>query len=381
MNKVTAKQLVRVKCRQNLTAGAKLLFQRRFEEALVKFQKVLMFDPHNANAFALKSKCYLQMCDLKSAISNLKKAVELDPEELDWTKQLSILIDAQGLNLLDQVRIKAVGWRNLLQRAIGFFNQAIEADTSEPYFWLHRAIAFTLQNNYQSAVTDLERYVTIDLHNTEVYIMLAKLKWRINAQHQGQANLDKAHALEPKHPEVKILKRSVAKRNQQVYQRTARMMLLKDNITVLDELDRALVVSPTNVDMLLLRAAAYRNIGELQHSLDDIKRAKEVYTHSVLEHRRVLRLETGSRRHVEDTPEMILQRNQTMNEIGLREMRLGHVRAAWSIFNDVVKADLALAEGDPKYRQSPQFLLNRGDSQRKAGNWPQVGKKQLTINF
>jgi tetratricopeptide (TPR) repeat protein len=274
--KSSAQRLVRQTCRENLAAGAKLLFTRKFEAALMKFQKVLMFDPLNANAFALKSKCYLQMCDLKSAISNLKKAVELEPDELDWVKQLSILIDAQGLNLLDQVRSKAAGWRNLLQRAIEFFNQAIEADKSEPYFWLHRAIAFTLQNDYESAVTDLERYVTIDVQNAEVYIMLAKLKWRLNAQHSGQANLDKAHMLEPLHPEVKILKRSVAKRNQLVYQRTARMLLTDDADTALEELNRALMVSPTNVDMLLLRAAAHRKKGELQESLADIKRAKDV---------------------------------------------------------------------------------------------------------
>jgi hypothetical protein len=99
------------------------------------------------------------------------------------------------------------------------------------------------------------------------------------------------------------------------------------------------------------------------------------YTRSVLEHRKQLRLEhpSGSLTQVDDTPEMIVQRNQTLNEIGLREMRLGHVRAAWSIFNDIVLSDAHLSERDAKYAQTPAYLLNRGDSQREAGNWPQVG--------
>lgn len=379
--KVSARKLMRDKCRENLAAGAKLLFARRFEDALSKFQKVLVFDPENANAFALKSKCYLQMCDLKSAIANLKKAVQLDPEEIDWNKQLSILIDAQGLNLLDQVRSKVPGWQNLIQRAIEFFNSAIDADSGEPYFWLHRAIAFTLRQDYVSAVSDLDRYVSIDAGNCEVFIMLAKLHWRLNNQHGGQRNLDRAHEVDPLHPEVQILKRSMAKRNQLVYQRTARSFLGNDCERTVEELDRALQVSPSNVNMLLLRAAAHRKLGNLQESLADIKRAKDVYTRSVMEHRRTLltrrRNDGGGANpsnfsQVEELPEIVVQRNHTLNEMALREMRAGHIRAAWSIFDRVVQSDVKLAERDSKFQQNPAFLLNRGDAQREANNWEQA---------
>jgi tetratricopeptide (TPR) repeat protein len=380
-NQDSARKLMKEKCRENLAAGAKLLFARRFEEALSKFQKVLVFDPQNANAFALKSKCYLQMCDLKSAIANLKKAVELDPEEVDWNKQLSILIDAQGLNLLDQVRSKVAGWQNLIQRAIEFFNKAIEADSGEPYFWLHRAIAFTLCKDYRFAVSDLERYVSIDADNCEVFIMLAKLHWRLNNQHAGHHNLVRAHEIDPGHPEVQILMRSVAKRNQVVYQRTARTFLNNDVEATVEELDRALQVSPSNVNMLLLRAAAHRKLGKLQESLADIQRAKDVYTRSVMEHRRsmVVKSDGGGVggpkagfSQVEELCEIVVQRNQTLNEMALKEMRAGHVRAAWSIFNQVVEADVKLSQRNPKYKQTPAFLLNRGDSQREAKNWPQA---------
>ena len=376
--KVSARKLMHDKCRENLAAGAKLLFARRFEDALSKFQKVLVFDPENANAFALKSKCYLQMCDLKSAIANLKKAVRLDPEEVDWNKQLSILIDAQGLNLLDQVRSKVPGWQNLIQRAIEFFNSAIEADSGEPYFWLHRAIAFTLRQDYVSAVSDLDRYVSIDAENCEVFIMLAKLHWRLNNQQAGQRNLGRAHKVDSLHPEVQILKRSMAKRNQLVYQRTARSFLGNDCERTVEELDRALQVSPSNVNMLLLRAAAHRKLGNLQESLTDIKRAKDIYTRSVMEHRRTLltrRRKDGSGAsptnfsQVEELPEIVVQRNHTLNEMALREMRAGHFRAAWSIFDRVVQSDAKLAERDSKFQQNPAFLLNRGDAQREAKNW------------
>ena len=273
----TGKKLVLQKCQENLAAGAKLLFARNFEGALTKFQKVHVFDPNNATAFALKSKCYLQMCDLKSAIMNLKKAVLLEPEEVDWNKQLSILIDAQGLNLLDQVRSKVAGWRNLLQQAIEFFDKAIEADAGEPYFWLHRAIAYTLRLDYRSAVSDLERFILIDDSNCEVFIMLAKLNWRLHAQHNAQKFLDRAHELDAAHPEVQILKRSAAKRSQAVYEETARTLLTDDADTTVEELDRALQVSPSNVSMLLLRAAAHRKLGNLHQSLADVKRAKDMY--------------------------------------------------------------------------------------------------------
>jgi len=375
--KISARQLVQDKCRENLTAGARLLYARKFEDALAKFQKVLVFDARNANAFALKSKCYLQMCDLKSAIANLKKACELDPDELDWNKQLSILMDAQGLNLLDQVRSGVAGWKNLILRAIEFFNKAIKADSGEPYFWLHRAIAHTLKSDYPSAVADLERYVSIDADNCEVFIMLAKLNWRLNNPQAGQINLDKAHQVDPGHPEVQILKRSVAKRNQIVYQNTARTMLNNDCESTVEELDRALQVTPTNVNMLLLRAAAHRKLGNLKESLADVKRAKDVYTRSVMEHRKLLVArsnddEGGAAKNfsqVEELPDIVIQRNNTLNEMGIQEMRSGHVRAAWSIFNQVVESDCALSKRDPKYRQSPLFLLNRGDAQRHARNW------------
>ena len=189
--KLNAQKLVQEKLQENLRAGAKLLFQRKFIPAMTRLRKVLMFDPKNANAYALMSKCYLQLCDLKSAIAHLNKAIMLAPEEEDWPRQLSILMDAQGLNLLDQVRSKVAGWKGILERAIAFFTNAIEADASEPFFWLHRAIAYTLRSSYTEAVEDLERYTSLDAKNAEVYIMLAKLNWRLDAQHSGQVNLDK----------------------------------------------------------------------------------------------------------------------------------------------------------------------------------------------
>ena len=292
-----------------MQVGSDYLFRRRFYEALTEFSKATFLDPLRAGVYVLKSKCFDQLCDFKSSIANMRKAVRLNPDQADWRRHLSIMVDAQGqsnIRMLSSTNLKN-GAGVLLVEALSYFSEAIEIEETLPEYWLHRCLTYIRLTQWRKALSDINQYIFLleesiselehangmALNETLVraigepsamadrkaaaasvmqqrrqynnqlcaaFVMRAKLYWRLEIVTKAKSDLDRAHYLNPEHAEVQILKRIIARQNERIHTTTSRLILGGQMKAALKELNQALKLNPEDVQMHLLRAAVYRKL-------------------------------------------------------------------------------------------------------------------------
>jgi hypothetical protein len=61
--------------------------------------------------------------------------------------------------------------------------------------------------SWLAALNDINHCITVDATRADVFILRAKLHWRLNEPKKGNADFKKAHAIDPDHPEVLIFER------------------------------------------------------------------------------------------------------------------------------------------------------------------------------
>jgi Tfp pilus assembly protein PilF len=74
--------------------GCKFLEEGRYEEALLEFTRAIFLCPGSAAFHASRAETYLTLLDLKSSISNYRKAVSLD----SGTQTIECFIEALFLS-------------------------------------------------------------------------------------------------------------------------------------------------------------------------------------------------------------------------------------------------------------------------------------------
>lgn len=155
-----------------------------------------------------------------------------------------------------------------------------------------------------------------------------------------------------------------------------------DLVGVVSATSRGLSMQPDHLKCLLLRAAAYRSQGLLEQSLEDVNRATACHrdTGAVPETRpaappsdgpvtvaalmarasvlsRVSTPAVGS-----DDPDIVRQRNLTLNAMAIRHRVQGRHAEAIKLFNQIVDSESSCI----------QFLINRADTRLEARDYLQV---------
>lgn len=323
-----------------------------------------------AELYVLKAKCFEQLCDFKSAIANLRKAIRIrpgllvpemrssllnclvfgpanvspsahlvpPPENESWLKELAFVVDAQvctwvfasstprvltrtvlqgqsnirhlktncvqgarpacsppAVNLSTHLAHMSDTHKLLLAEALSYFTEAITIDEGHALYWLHRSVTYIRLQQWRLALADINQYILLEdtnsqssnadstskriqksgllepdamkqmkhsVANCDAFVMRAKLHWRLDMVAMAQADLDRAHYLNPEHQEVQFLKRIIGRQNERIHQVTSRLILGGKLQAALKELTGALKLNPGDVQMLLLRAAVYRKLNQ-----------------------------------------------------------------------------------------------------------------------
>ncbi len=164
-------------------AGLELFGQERFAEAVEHFQGVIKSNPNWPGAYLMLGRCQLALKQPDEALHNLRKAVELGPDDPSNVAALSRALIDQGLNtetieLLEGVDLKNLNpaWRVEMERmlascllaeyrtddAVALLESGLaEAPDSAA---LHRAIAGAYQavGNRPAAFDHLAQAFTLD---------------------------------------------------------------------------------------------------------------------------------------------------------------------------------------------------------------------------
>ena len=119
---------------------------KHYDEALKCYDELAENDPENPNIAYYRGLCYLRTDKPDLAAEQLKKAVELDPEEDRAVYELARLYR----NRFRDYQVVAD-----YERSLEYFNKLVELNPS-PYVYSERALLFRLRGDVKAAIADLE---------------------------------------------------------------------------------------------------------------------------------------------------------------------------------------------------------------------------------
>lgn len=362
----------------------KRLAARDLDGALQCLTKAIFLRPDHPQLYAKRAQLYWELCDHKSAIENYRKLFAVDPDPPQRIKdQLAALLDFLGYYLLTLGEPPDV--------VFSYLNEAIQLNALDEVYWLHRAVANIEAGYFEKAVQDVDHCVCLNSRDVEYFVLRAKLHWRLHLQEKATADIQKAARLQPDHPEVLGHEQRLLKESQTIYE-YARTQLMAHHFDVaIQNLSRATEITPEETKLYLLRASAYRELGEYHLALRDTEKALSCHQHKLelkpskqaQHHHQPSQdnaLHDGSQvpgLYLRDTSpqyhDIVKQRSLILNDIGIRFLRQNSYQLAVNALNQAIRGQMELAELFREQFSSPQYFIIRGDAYRGLGNFQAVG--------
>ncbi|KAK1939415.1 Tetratricopeptide repeat protein 16 [Phytophthora citrophthora] len=349
-----------------------LIAARDFDGALQCLTKAIFLRPEHAQLYAKRAQVYWELCDIKSAIANYRKLFAVEPDPPQRIKdQLAALLDLHAYSLLSLGESPTV--------VLGYLNEAIQLNALNEAYWLHRAVANIEAGSFEKAVEDVGHCICLNSRDVEYFVLRAKLHWRLHIQEKATADIHKAAQLQPDHPEVLGHEQRLLKESQAIYEQARTQLMAQQFQDAIQKLSRATDITPEETKLYLLRASAYRELGEYHMALRDTEKAltchrlKRDSIQSQQQHQNpthVPALCLGSERDTSPQyRDIIKQRSLILNDIGVRFLSQKSYQLAVNAMNQAIRSQMELGELSREQFASPQHFLNRGDAYRGLGNF------------
>ncbi|OWZ22216.1 hypothetical protein PHMEG_0003106 [Phytophthora megakarya] len=345
--------------------------------ALQCLTKAIFLRPDHAQLYAKRAQVYWEMCDVKSAIANYRKLFTVEPDPPQRIKdQLAALLDFHAYSLLCLGESPNI--------VIGYLNEAIQLNSLDESYWLHRAVANIKAECFEKAVLDVDHCICLNSRDVEYYVLRAKLHWRLHLQEKATTDIHKAALLQPDHPEVLGHEQRLLKESQAIYDQARTQLMAHQFEDAIQNLSRATEITPEETKVYLLRASAYRELGEYHMALRDTEQALNCHRHKHdnIQSQRIHKdnhyqrpayVSALSLHSDQDTSpqyhDIIKQRSIILNDLGIRFLNQKSYQLAVNVMNQAIRGQMELVDLFREQFTSPQYFLNRGDAYRGLGNF------------
>lgn len=360
--------------------------EQNYDAALGCLDKAIFLQPANTTLYAKRAQVFYELCDLKSALASYRKLFSIDANPPQRVKdQFAALLNLHGYSLLRMHEPPAI--------AIAYLSEAIQLNGLEETYWLHRALAHIQANCFDKALKDVDHCICLNARDVEYFVLRAKLHWRLHMHDRANSDIQRAAKLQPDHPEVIEHEQRLRKESQSIYEQACRHAMLREFADVIKCLNKAAEISPDETKFFLLRASAYRELGEHHAALKDVEKALGL-------HRRKMELQAQKNRHTvshsresdssadpeppllpgalpvvdrsKEYKEIAIQRNLILTDIALLFLCGKAFQLALNAFNQAIRGESELAELFLERYESPSQFINRGDAYRGLNNFQAV---------
>jgi tetratricopeptide (TPR) repeat protein len=172
--------------RYYFTMGRNRMGEKKYEEALPYFDKVIQADPAFAEAYAYKGRVLSILGEYRRAVDEYDRAIEIDPKNCD------AFID----------RGSAFYHLKDFHAAIASYDGAIKLDPGNAYAYFSRGSARAKLDDYRAAVGDFDRAVALGRRSEDVYYERGLCRALSNNLEGALSDLQTAIRLKPGHAEA-----------------------------------------------------------------------------------------------------------------------------------------------------------------------------------
>jgi tetratricopeptide (TPR) repeat protein len=134
--------------------GKQLATQKKWDEAIVLYNKAVKENPNYAYAFVSRGIAYMSQGNLDKAISNYSEAISVYPQFTEAYQNRGVLYE----------------YRGQFNKAIVDFDTAISAEPLSPVLYFNRGMAFIYKSQYDKALPDLNKVIEIKPDFAKAYI-------------------------------------------------------------------------------------------------------------------------------------------------------------------------------------------------------------------
>ncbi len=235
--------------------GAALRTLGRHSDALASFERALRIDPRSTFALSSKARALASMGRSNEAIQAYEAALKIDPRwQASWLG-IAEIEEAQG-NLVDLFITLQSARLNLPASTV--FSHRVEElrpKLNSKTAWTERGLVMIEQGRFERAVLLLEEAIRIDPQNAVAWSYRGKGLHHLGRPEEALASLDQALSLNPDDPQAWIHKAAC----------------LGDSLDALRCYDRAARLAPDRNDVWFDRAQVEFNLGHKE----DAKRSLE----------------------------------------------------------------------------------------------------------
>lgn len=364
-------------------SGRDALSAGRFSQAVSTLTQCIYLAPNVPYFYALRAEAHLRLCDLHSAIANLRKAYKLSlsaaatarrtldetladademrpsPEEGGEEVADAAAAASEAVATAEAVAVETAAEtekhanrlaRVLDLRAVSLIEDGVHAEAapllSEALelcpglrpLWLHRALARTGLELYEDALADLAQCVEMDSSDADVHFLRAKLSLLAGNLEGARRATDQALSLRADHPEGRELRKTMSECADVYNDEATKLILLGSPADAVANLTHAMSLRPNDPHLFMRRGAARRQNGQLLEAARD--------------------LETAIRKSGGKYPDCQRLLVLTFNDLGVQLAAQKKYSDAIGWFHRAVSLDDSLG----------QFFLNRGDCHRAMGD-------------
>ncbi len=183
---------------ENYNAGVLLHKEKKYAEAIEKFNYAIIITPENAEAFIQIAHIYLEQEDFERAIQYYLKAIELNKKDVisrnnlswiyfkqqDYPKTIEVCkailkIDNKQLDSIQRLAY-CYDLLNDHQNAIKSYQRAIELSPRETKLYNNLGILFYEMHDYNQAIGQFQKALEIDSTSINIYNYLGDSYRKIN---------------------------------------------------------------------------------------------------------------------------------------------------------------------------------------------------------
>ncbi len=162
---------------------------KKYEEAIIDFDKAIELNPNNAGAWALRGKAKVNLQKYEEVIVDFDKAIELNP---------SIIAEAWALRGGAKINLQRY------EEAIADFDKAIELNPNLALVWMLRGVAKGNLQRYEEAIADYVKAIELNSNFAGAWSLLGTALTRLGQYDQALENFNQAMHLDPNNIQFQI---------------------------------------------------------------------------------------------------------------------------------------------------------------------------------
>ena len=231
----------------DLNSGLRLNHEKKYNEAILLFNKILKGDPHHLVALQGIGLSLLELKEYDQSLQYLERARLLDNNNITTLSLMARLYEAKGISYKSHYYYRRV---HLL----------------DPYFleaYLGRARIFTKDRHYHSAIEMYNKVLSVDPYHEGALVGLSSVY-----QHMDEAEM--ALQIEKKHIEIKPRDSDAILRIAALHERRGEAQ------TAIEWYEKAQKINPKNEMVLTKLSLLYANVNQIDNSLLALQKATEL---------------------------------------------------------------------------------------------------------